>query len=215
MLSTVFSGAVYGVDAYRVEIEVNAGRGDPQIIVVGLPDAAVRESRDRVHTAILNAGFKPHIGKQVINLAPADIKKEGPVFDLPIAIGMLAASGEIETDKLDRYAMIGELALSGEVRSVKGVLPIAIRCRDAGLTGLLVPTENAEEAAVVKGLDVHPVASLREATNFLEAATGGTPFHVDTETLFNSNGHHAIDYAEVKGQEQAKRAIEVAVATSN
>jgi magnesium chelatase family protein len=212
MLSTVFSGAVYGVDAYRVEIEVNAGRGDPQIIVVGLPDAAVRESRDRVHTAILNAGFKPHIGKQVINLAPADIKKEGPVFDLPIAIGMLAASGEIETDKLDRYAMIGELALSGEVRSVKGVLPIAIRCRDAGLTGLLVPTENAEEAAVVKGLDVHPVASLREATNFLEAATGGTPFHVDTETLFNSNGHHAIDYAEVKGQEQAKRAIEVAVA---
>ncbi len=118
MLSTVFSGAVYGVNAYSVEIEVNAGHGDPQVVIVGLPDMAVKESKDRVRTAIQNSGFKTHPGRTTINLAPADIKKEGPIFDLPIAVGMLAAKGEFDSNLLKRLVMVGELALSGEIRRV-------------------------------------------------------------------------------------------------
>jgi len=127
MLARVHSGAVLGVEAYAIEIEVNAGHGDPQTVIVGLPDAAVRESKDRVFTAILNSGFRPHVGRTTINLAPADIRKEGPCFDLPIAAGILATQEEISGEALSAYAMIGELALSGEVRRVKGVLPIASR----------------------------------------------------------------------------------------
>ena len=147
MLATAHSAAVYGVDAYPVEIEVNVGGGDPSAVVVGLPDAAVRESRDRVYTAVRNSGFKPPKGRTTINLAPANMKKEGPVFDLPIAAGMLQASGEIQTDLLDQVAMIGELALSGEVRRARGVLPIALSARQQGLRGILTPADNAEEAA--------------------------------------------------------------------
>ena len=126
MLAQVYSGAVYGVDAYPVEIEVNAGHGDPQVVIVGLPDAAVKESKDRVHTAIINSGYRPHIGRTTVNLAPADIKKEGPSFDLPIAIGMLAAQNEIDPEILNHFGLVGELALSGEVRRVKGVMPISV-----------------------------------------------------------------------------------------
>jgi magnesium chelatase family protein len=129
MLATVYSGAVYGVDAYPVEIEVNAGRGDPQIVIVGLPDAAVKESKDRVHTALTNSGFMPHQGKTTVNLAPADIKKEGPLFDLPIAIGMIASGGDIEVEALENFAMVGELALSGEVRRVKVARPPSLEYR--------------------------------------------------------------------------------------
>jgi len=212
MLSTVYSGAVYGVDAYLVEIEVNAGYGDPAIVIVGLPDAAVKESKDRVHAAVINSGYRPHIGKTVVNMAPADKKKEGPVFDLPIAIGMLIASEEVKPTRDGDYAMIGELALSAEVRRVRGVLPIALKAREHGLRGLLVPTENAEEAGVVDGLDVFPVRNLREAAEFLEGNVSLSPFKVDAESLYAAQPHYAGDYAEVKGQEQAKRAIEVAVA---
>jgi magnesium chelatase family protein len=151
MLAQVYSGAVFGVDAYPVEIEVNAGHGDPQIVIVGLPDAAVKESKDRVWTAVINSGFKPPIGRTTVNLAPADIKKEGPSFDLPIAIGMLVAQEEIGSDAIEHFAMVGELALSGEVRRVKGVLPIAIAAKLAGRRGIIVPVDNAEEAAVVDG----------------------------------------------------------------
>ena len=212
MLSKVYSGAVYGVEAYAVEIEVNAGRGDPQVIVVGLPDAAVKESRDRVRTAIVNSGFKPHPGRTVINLAPADIKKEGPIFDLPIAIGALAAQGEMDSPELEHFVLVGELALSGEVRRVKGVLPIAMRARRDGRTGIIVPVDNAEEAAVVEGLDVYPVRTLREAVEILESADARTPLHVDLEELFSRDGQDVHDFSDVKGQEQAKRAIEVCVA---
>src|SRR3954471_20487216 len=143
MLARVFSSAVNGIEAYPIEVEVNAGWGDSVIVIVGLPDAAVKESRDRVGTALSNSGFKVPLGRTTINLAPADVKKEGPSFDLPIAIGMLAASEQIETGQLENFLMVGELALNGAVRQVKGVLAIALRARAEGKTGLLVPPENA------------------------------------------------------------------------
>src|SRR5882672_4867116 len=168
MLARVFSAAVNGIEAYPVEVEVNAGWGDTVIVIVGLPDAAVKESRDRVSTALTNSGFKFPLGRTTINLAPADVKKEGPSFDLPSAIGVLAASEQLETDQLENFALVGELALTGAVRSVKGVLPIALQARAEGKIGVLVPADNAAEAAVVAGLQVIPVQNLREAASFLE-----------------------------------------------
>ena len=210
MLAKVYSGAVYGVDAYPVEIEVNAGHGDPSVVIVGLPDAAVKESKDRVHTAINNSGFRLHAGRTTINLAPADIKKEGPCFDLPIAIGMLATQDNLRAEKLADYAMIGELALSGEVRRIKGVLPIALSVKKAGRRGFLVPVDNAEEAAVVKGLNVYPVKNLREAADFLAGKALIEPYHVDIEQTFCIPTEHEEDFLDVKGQEVAKRAAEIA-----
>lgn len=212
LLAQVCSGAVYGVDAYPVEIEVNAGHGEIAVVIVGLPDAAVKESKDRVWTAVINSGYEPHVGRTTINLAPADIKKEGPSFDLPIAIGMLAAKEDISGAKLGEYALIGELALSGEVRRVKGVLPIAMKAKQKGLRGIIVPAANAEEAAVVEGLDVYPVRTLRQAAEFLDGTKAQSPFRLSEESDSDSNSEHEDDFSEVKGQEQAKRAIEVAVA---
>ena len=210
MLAKVYSGAVYGVDAYPVEIEVNAGHGDPSVVIVGLPDTAVKESKDRVHTAISNSGFRPHIGRTTINLAPADVKKEGPCFDLPIAIGILATQDHLPPEKLNEFAMIGELALSGEVRRIKGVLPIALAMRKAGRRGLLVPVDNAEEAAVVKGLEVYPVPNLREAADFLAGKNPIVPYHVDLDQTFAVPMEYEDDFSDVKGQETAKRAAEIA-----
>ena len=212
MLTQVFSGAVQGVDAYPIEIEVNAGNGDPAIVIVGLPDTAVKESKDRVRTAIINSGFKTHLGRTTVNLAPADVKKEGPSFDLPIAVGMVAATGGIDADVLARYALIGELALSGEVRRVRGVLPIAMRVRQQGKRGMLVPADNAEEAGVVKGLDVYPIRTLRQAVDFLAGKRQLRSFHVNPQDAHNALSHYEEDFSDVKGQEFAKRAIEVAVA---
>src|SRR5580765_3429679 len=143
MLAKVCSAAVNGIEAYPVEVEVNAGFGDTVIVIVGLPDAAVKESRDRVITALSNSGYNFNYGRTTINLAPADVKKEGPSFDLPIAVGMIAASEQLETDQLENFVMVGELALTGAVRPVKGVLPIALRARAEGKAGLLVPADNA------------------------------------------------------------------------
>src|SRR5499433_2868084 len=168
MLAQVCSAAVNGIEAYPVEVEVNSGFGDTVIVIVGLPDAAVKESRDRVSTAISNSGFKFPMGRTTINLAPADVKKEGPSFDLPIAVGMIAAGEQIETDQLDNFVIVGELALTGAVRPVKGILPLALRARAEGKTGVLVPADNAAEAAVVGGLQVIPIQNLREAASFLE-----------------------------------------------
>ena len=212
MLAKVCSAAVSGIDAYPVEVEVNAGYGDTILVIVGLPDAAVKESRDRVMTALINSGFSFTFGRTTINLAPADVKKEGPSFDLPIAVGMVAASEQMESDRLGDYVMIGELALNGAVRPVKGVLPIALRARDQGKAGIFVPPENAAEAAVVAGLNVIPVANLREAVSFLEGETQIAPTKVDVAKVFDSDHEDEVDFAEVKGQESVKRALEIAAA---
>lgn len=212
MLAKVNSGAVYGVDAFPVEIEVNAGRGDPKVVVVGLPDAAVKESTDRVWTALINSGFAPPLGRTTINLAPADVKKEGPSFDLPIALGMLAATDAIPATALASFVLVGELALSGEVRRVRGALPIALMARAAGRRALLVPADNVEEAAVVQGLAVHPVRSLREAADFIAGKIEIAPVRVDVSREFSAHSAYEDDYADVKGQEFAKRAVEVAIA---
>ncbi|NLG35008.1 MAG: YifB family Mg chelatase-like AAA ATPase [Lentisphaerae bacterium] len=212
MLAKVYSGAVFGVDAYEVEIEVDSGHGEPKVVVVGLPDAAVKESSDRVWTALVNSGFAPPMNRITVNLAPADIKKEGPSFDLPIALGMLAAEDQLDGARLPDYCVTGELALSGEVRRVRGVLPIALRARAEGRRGILVPPENAEEAAVVDGLAVHPVRNLREAADFIEGKKAIPPFAVDMSSAFGGGTIYDDDYADVKGQEFARRAIEVAVA---
>jgi len=212
MLAKVHSGAVYGVDAYPVEIEVNSGGGDPATVIVGLPDAAVKESKDRVYTAIINSGFSMPRGRVTINLAPADIKKEGPSFDLPMAAGVLATEGDIPADALEQYAMVGELALSGEVRRIRGVLPITLAMKAAGRSAIIVPSDNADEAAVVEGIEVFPVRSLREAADLMTGRLLSQPYRVDLESIFESHTAYDEDFADVKGQEQARRAIEVAVA---
>jgi magnesium chelatase family protein len=198
MLAKVCSAAVNGIEAYPVEVEVNAGWGDTIVVIVGLPDAAVKESRDRVSTALTNSGFKFPMGRTTINLAPADVKKEGPSFDLPIAVGMLAASEQFDSDQLENFVMVGELALTGAVRPVKGVLPVALRAKAEGKIGLLAPKDNAAEAAVVRGLRVIPIQNLREAVGFLEGEVKLSPTRVDITSIFEHSHDDDLDFADVK-----------------
>ncbi|MBM4048915.1 MAG: YifB family Mg chelatase-like AAA ATPase [Planctomycetes bacterium] len=212
MLAKTVSVSVYGIDAYMVEVEVDIARGLPAITVVGLPDAAVKESRDRVKAAVVNAGYRFPPTRLTINLAPADTKKEGPSFDLPIAVGVLAATQQLPGAKLRDYAIVGELALDGGIRPVRGCLPMALGCKAAGLKGMLLPAANAPEAAVVGGLDVLPVEKLPDAVGFLADKLPIEPHRVDFGEVFRQAAHYDVDFADVKSQEHVKRALTVAAA---
>jgi magnesium chelatase family protein len=212
MLAKIYSAAVYGVDAYEVEIEVNGAGGDPVIVIVGLPDAAVKESRDRVTTAIANSGYYWPRGRTTINLAPADIKKEGPSFDLPIALGMIAVTEEIDGTPFENFSFVGELALDGAVRPVKGVLPVALEARRRGKRALFVPEADAREAAMVEKLDIYGVQNLRQTFAFLRGELPLLPARGDLTKFFATHQDYDVDFNDVKGQRDVKRAVEVAVA---
>lgn len=213
MLSKIVSGAVVGIDGYLMEVEVDIARGLPAFTTVGLPEISVRESRERVKAAITNCGYRFPDDRITVNLAPAHIKKGGTGFDLPIALGILAATGVISDNGISRIPIIGELALDGRVKPVNGCLPMAIAARDAGHAGLMVPFDNRREAAVVKDISVYPVKNLAEAVDFFTGAREIRPELCDVYHLFNNDaGEITDDFAEVAGQAHVKRAMEVAAA---
>ncbi len=217
MLFKITSAAVFGIDAYVVEVEVDltpkaTDSMMPSFMMVGLPDAAVRESRERIRAAINNCGFFFPIHRVTVNLAPADVKKAGSSFDLPIAVGILGANGDLKKEELSDTLMVGELSLDGRVRPIKGALPVAVAARSLGMKRMFLPQENAEEAAVVTGLDVYPVESLRAVVELINSDAPPAPLQVDTTALLSSLSHYAEDFREVRGQHHAKRAIETATA---
>jgi magnesium chelatase family protein len=213
MFARVHAMALAGIEARLCEVEVDVtGRGFSGPTIVGLPDSAVKESIDRIRSALANSGYALPKCRTTINLAPADIKKEGPAFDLPIALGILVGDDQLRSDSVEQYLMAGELALDGRVRAVKGVLSLALLARDRGFRGLLVPRENAEEAAVVDSVEVYGIDSLAQAVSFLAGELPLEATAVDLEALFARSAKYEVDFSDVRGQEHVKRAILVAAA---
>ena len=212
MFSRLRTASTLGVGAFLVEIETHLENALPAFVVVGLPDSAVKESRERVSAAIKNSHFVFPNKKITVNLAPADIRKEGSAFDLPIAVGILKSMGIVSAQDLDKTLILGELALDGTLRPIHGALPIAITAKSDGLVRVILPAQNADEAAVVSGVEIIPVQSLRETVEFLNGESRITPRFIDPSTLFNRKETYSVDWNDVKGQENAKRALEVAAA---
>src|SRR5271166_1593225 len=219
MLFKALSAAVYGIDANIIDVEVDFSgikTDQDHFHTVGLPDAAVRERRDRVRAAIKNSGFDVPSTHITINLAPADIKKEGSGFDLPMAIGTLGAYGALNLTDVSQFLLVGELGLDGGLRAVSGMLPVAVAARARGIKNLVIPKANAREAAVVEGVNVYPVESLNQVRELLNAAANGgihtSPFRIEATQLLGEQQHFSLDFADVRGQQTAKRALEVAAA---
>lgn len=213
MHARVLSSAILGIDAYEVEIEANlTPRPAPKFIIVGLPEGAVKESKERVIAAVKNSDFRYPSKRTVVNLAPADIRKEGSTFDLPIAIGVLAALGEVKSTFLDKIWLLGELSLDGSLRPIRGALPIAICAAQTGVKGIILPKDNAKEAAVVDGVKVAGATTLTEVVSILNGEKDIEPTKVDLEELFRESLNYGVDFEDVRGQEAVKRALEVAAA---
>jgi magnesium chelatase family protein len=212
MLAKVNSAALYGIDALRVEVEIDLASGLPQLATVGLPEGAVKESKDRIRAAVKNCGYTFPAKRITINLAPADIKKEGSAYDLPMAVGILAAEGLIQKSLLDDYFLIGELSLDGSVKPVRGALPIAMAAKKENYKGIILPETNASEAAVVREIEVLGVQNLPQVVEFLNGAQAISTTRVNLEDLFSQHSRYDSDFNDVKGQQHVKRALEVAAA---
>ena len=212
MLSKVLSSATYGIDAYLVEVETHVERQIPGFTIVGLPDSAVKESRERVTAAIKNSGIEFPIKKITVNLAPADIKKEGSSFDLPIAIGLLTAIEKINEDELLETVFLGELSLDGKLRPIKGALPIAVEARNKGIKRIILPTESSVEASIVEGINVFGIENLKDVVSFLNKEIEIQSIKSDKDEIFAKVNKYHLDFLDVKGQENVKRALEVSAA---
>jgi magnesium chelatase family protein len=212
MLIKAYGSSVHGIEATTITVEVNISPG-ARFFIVGLADNAIKESQQRIESALKNNGFHWPGTKVIVNLAPADIRKEGTAFDLPLAVGLLAASGQVLTDKFSDYVMTGELSLDGGLQRIRGVLPMALKARKDKFKGLILPMENAREAAVVENLEIIGVESLVEAVGFLNGTLDIKPVKIDTrKEFFERVNIFDNDFSEVKGQENVKRALEIAVA---
>ncbi len=212
MLAKVQSAAVFGIDAYIVKVELDISEGLPYFNTVGLPDASVKEAKDRVAAAIKNSSFYFPIKRITANLAPADIRKEGSAFDLPLAVAVLIATGQVSDEKLSDIAILGELSMDGSIRPIKGALPIAIGVRNDSIKGIILPKDNGREAAVVENIDIYPAENLRQVVDFLNGRKDIEPYHYDIAEAFARSSEYSIDFSDVKGQEHVKRALEVAAA---
>jgi magnesium chelatase family protein len=212
MLIKTYGSAVFGVNAATITIEVNVDRG-AQLAIVGLPDSAIKEAQQRIRAALSNSGYELPIRNITINMAPADLRKEGTAYDLPLAVGLLAATGAFSSDKMEQYILMGELSLDGSLRPIRGSLPIAIQAQKEGFKGIVLPAVNAEEAGIVEGFEVYGVSHISEVIGFFSGTQSLQRVEVDAREAFSKQQQVSnVDFLDVKGQENIKRAFEIAAA---